>query len=428
MRNIQRLIWLYFWLLIFEGALRKWVVPQLSAPLLVIRDPVAIGAYFLAWRSGQFPKDIFTKIIIIVAFISFLGGLYTVITSESDLKVTVFGLRTNFLHLPLIFLIPKVFSLDDVKKLGRWVLLLSVPMAILMVCQFNSPPDAFINRIAGTGEGLQIASAMGKIRPPATFSHITGAAHYLTLVASFLLYGQIQSKIYPYWLLSAAGISLVLSLAVSGSRTAVGSVGIVLLSLMVVLLVRPALVGKSYKFLVLLGVVGFGVSSIPAFNEGVEVLNSRVETANSFESNNGGMVGRFLDGFVEPFKNSDQFPPLGYGLGMGTNAGAALITGKAQFLLAEGEWARIVLESGLALGLLYILLRIVIVGWMGWLCIKSTATGNVLPLLLFGACAIGILNEQFGQPTILGFAALVGGLCLASCQTKSHNQPFPVIR
>ena len=185
-RNIQRLIWLYFWLLIFEGALRKWVLPQLSTPLLIIRDPVVIGAYFLAWRSGVFPKDIFTRLIIAVSFVSFLGGLAAVIISEvNNLTVTFFGLRSNFLHLPLIFLIPKVFNLDDVKQLGKLILLLSIPMAILMICQFASSPSDLINRGA-SDEAKQISAALGKIRPSATFSFISGPIFYFSLVDSFL--------------------------------------------------------------------------------------------------------------------------------------------------------------------------------------------------------------------------------------------------
>ena len=35
-------IWIYFYLLIFEGALRKWFLPSLATPLLVVRDPVAL--------------------------------------------------------------------------------------------------------------------------------------------------------------------------------------------------------------------------------------------------------------------------------------------------------------------------------------------------------------------------------------------------
>ena len=45
---LKKLFWLYFLLLIFEGALRKWIVPQLSAPLLLVRDPVAL--WIIVWR------------------------------------------------------------------------------------------------------------------------------------------------------------------------------------------------------------------------------------------------------------------------------------------------------------------------------------------------------------------------------------------
>lgn len=417
-RNLKWLIWLYFWLLIFEGAIRKWVFPQLAAPLLIIRDPIAIGAYFLAIQQGIFPKDQFTKIIIFIAFISSLASLATVINFDRNLAVTLFGIRTNFLHLPLIFLVSKVFNLEDVKQLGKWVLLLAVPMAMLMVFQFNSPPDAFINRTAGVGEGLQISSALGKIRTPGTFSYVTGAGQYLSLVAAFLLYGLFQKKLYSNWLLFAAGISLVVALAVSGSRLAVGSVGLVLLSLIVVLLVKPALVGKSYKLLALLGAVGFAISFIPSFNDGIEVLSSRAEAANATEAKTGGIVMRFFTGFLEPFDRIDEIPLFGHGLGMGTNVGAALLTGKVQFMLAEGEWQRIVFESGPVLGLIYILLRIALAGWMGWFCIKNAIAGNILPLLLFGTCALLILNGQFSRSSDIGFAVLGGGLCLASAKSS----------
>ena len=52
---LRRMIWLYFALLIIEGALRKWALPSLSAPLLVIRDPVVLLIYVQALRSRQFP-------------------------------------------------------------------------------------------------------------------------------------------------------------------------------------------------------------------------------------------------------------------------------------------------------------------------------------------------------------------------------------
>lgn len=38
----RKAIWIYIFLLIFEGALRKWFLPSLATPLLLVRDPIAI--------------------------------------------------------------------------------------------------------------------------------------------------------------------------------------------------------------------------------------------------------------------------------------------------------------------------------------------------------------------------------------------------
>ena len=44
-KRIKQMIWLYFFLLIFEGALRKWFLPFLATPLLVVRDLCGVFSY-----------------------------------------------------------------------------------------------------------------------------------------------------------------------------------------------------------------------------------------------------------------------------------------------------------------------------------------------------------------------------------------------
>src|ERR1700758_5072958 len=53
---LKKLFWAYFLLLIFEGALRKWIVPQLSAPLLIVRDPIAVIIIWEAYRTRKWPS------------------------------------------------------------------------------------------------------------------------------------------------------------------------------------------------------------------------------------------------------------------------------------------------------------------------------------------------------------------------------------
>ena len=47
--------------------------------------------------------------------------------------------------LPLVFIIGRAFNLEDVKRIGYWTMVLAMPMAALMVLQFRSGPDSFLN-------------------------------------------------------------------------------------------------------------------------------------------------------------------------------------------------------------------------------------------------------------------------------------------
>ena len=99
--NVRRLIWLYLWLLVFEGVLRKWFLPQFSAPLLLVRDPVVLLIYLLALRARIFPCNIY--ILSLASSRSFLGNRYSCSADfplHAIILVTGYGVRSNFLHLP----------------------------------------------------------------------------------------------------------------------------------------------------------------------------------------------------------------------------------------------------------------------------------------------------------------------------------------
>src|SRR6056300_708715 len=106
---IKKLIWVYFFLLLFEGALRKWFLPGLSQGLLIIRDPIVIWIYFLCYIRGIFPLD--NKYIV-----------------RAHPATVIFGARTNILHFPLIFIMARVLTLKDVINFGKAFLILALPM------------------------------------------------------------------------------------------------------------------------------------------------------------------------------------------------------------------------------------------------------------------------------------------------------------
>ena len=418
LRNIRRLIWLYFWLLIFEGALRKWVVPQLSNPLLIVRDPVVLLIYVLAIRARVFPTNgwaVSLGIISVLATLLSFVPLWPYISPARIALIAGFGFRCSFLHLPLIFIMGSVLRMEDVKRIGFWTLLIAVPMVVLMVGQFQTPPDSFLNRTAG-GEGEMMTSALGKVRTAGTFSFVIGVVAYFALAAAFLIWAALRRDVYKNWLLYAAGSAMVIGVAVSGSRSVVGACVVVACSLLVIAVLRPAAMNRFGQTLLVTLVLGLLVAQTPIFKEGLNVLTTRFnEVAESSETSIGlGIVERVVNEFTESFHIFKEAPFLGYGLGVGTNGGAKFLTGRNIFLLSEGEWARLVLESGPVLGIAFIIWRCAIVVWLGRACLRAVRLGHTLPLLLFSSAFIPMISGQFGQPTIMGFVVMSTGLVLAA--------------
>src|SRR5688572_4883594 len=82
--HTKRLIWLYFFLLIFEGTFRKWILPQFSDVLLVIRDPVVLAIYFMALKARVFPRNGY---ILALGIIAVLCWLVSVVVLEPYLSL-----------------------------------------------------------------------------------------------------------------------------------------------------------------------------------------------------------------------------------------------------------------------------------------------------------------------------------------------------
>ena len=423
---LKRLVWLYFWLLILEGALRKWWLPEYSNPLLIVRDPVAVLIYIIAAQHRLMPRGPFIQSLWILVGSTVLLVLAQHAVGMAPPSVLAYGLRCAFLHLPLVFLLPEIFEAEDVQRMGKWFMLAAIPMGMLMAYQFRAEPDAWINRTVGTGGGLQLVTAMNRIRPPGTFSFISGPVAFFAIVTAFIGYGILKKEVYPRWLVYGSTVMTVLAVSVSGSRSVVLSVAIVLLSMLAAIgLTRQVAIGASRIFLVALFVI-FTLGYVEHFEEGTEILEARFVEAHTIEVAQGGLVGRFLTQLLGPLRWVFDVPTLGHGLGVGTNVGAKFLTGEMGFLLVEGEWGRVLLEMGAIMGLAFITYRTALTIWLGRLSFRAAREGNSLALMLFGACALNVLNAQWGQPTTLGFSSLGAGLCLAALKNTDEKLLVPI--
>ncbi|MCH2156743.1 MAG: hypothetical protein MK080_12180, partial [Opitutales bacterium] len=70
LKKAKQLVWLYFILLIFEGAFRKWFLTELSDVLLIVRDPVALLIYFKCLSSDRFTNNPWISLCIVFSALS----------------------------------------------------------------------------------------------------------------------------------------------------------------------------------------------------------------------------------------------------------------------------------------------------------------------------------------------------------------------
>jgi hypothetical protein len=411
---LRRMIWLYFALLIAEGALRKWAFPSLSAPLLVIRDPLVLVIYMQALRCRRFPVNgpVVTYFLLLTSFI--LLAFFQIISEVGGGPVVAaYGLRTNFLHLPLIFVIPQVFSYADVVKLGRWVLILSIPMAGLMVWQFLSPADSWVNN-ATMADTQQISFALGKIRPAGAFSFATGAAHFFVLATAFLMHGLIEPRAgYSRWLLGASLLSVMIVQPASGSRLLVLGCALTVVATSVYPLLCKGGSARILGVAALVCGVLAALSLTSFFREAMTVFMTRWNDASGGNLNES-LGARLFGGFLEPFALIPQVGLFGQGIGLGTNVASTLMTGTPQFLLAESEWSRVIMEAGPLLGFSFLAYRTWLAGNLVVRAAGAARRHNLLAWLLAWDGCRTLLTEQIAQPTNLGFMVLVSGFCLAA--------------
>ena len=419
--SIKIAIWIYFILWIFEGALRKWVLPSLASSLLIVRDPVAI--YIII-------KTIYLNVKFLNPYVA-LGTIFTLLSlaitltfGHCNLFVGVYGARIMLLHFPLIFIVGSIFKKEDILKIGYLLLAINILMTAIVYLQFTSPQSAFINIGLGGEGSAGFDGAMGYFRPPGTFSFITGLSSFYTIVSVFVFYFWLSKEPVSKILLIVSSLALIFALPLTVSRTAVG--GVVLVGLFAFMGAASSfkkLVRVIVAFLALFTLFIILQKTTSIFNLGTEVFMSRVDTASG---QSGGFqesfFSRAINDFLKPLTNLMEQPLFIGNLGMGTNVGAQILSGSTKFLIAEDELGRIGGEQGLIFGGGIIALRLILALSLFVKSIRLPNNEKLLSYILCGTALYSLTQGQWAQPGILGYTVIVAGLLVASLNVNSKTE------
>lgn len=419
----RKAIWIYIFLLIFEGALRKWFLPSLATPLLLVRDPIAIWLTIVGLQRGWI-KSNYAKVMMVVASLSFV---LTMLIGHQNLFVALFGWRIYFFHFPMIFVMGKVLTRADLLRIGQFFLWASIPMTILIFIQFHSSQTAWVNMGVG-GEGTAgFAGAMGYMRPPGTFSFTAGYVSFQAIVGCYLFYYLLMNNNLPKQfrfsqlvLIILAGCYL-LSIPTSISRTHFFQTGVFLVFLFVAAMRKNKLKSKFLKFAILASIAGIILYFSGIGGTSMEAFTARFESASQTEGGVEGTIGdRYVGGFLGSLINFD-IPIFGYGIGLGTNVGAKIMGGDIYSFGFNGEveWSRIIGECGMLLGLIIIGIRLFF-SLNIWRKAYHLLVNrfDLLPWMLSAGMLLTVPQGQWAVPTNLGFCILFGGLSLAAIKNR----------
>ena len=247
---------------------------------------------------------------------------------------------------------------------------------------------------------------------------------FFGLAACFICYFWLDSGRINRLVLTAATVGLLSAIPFSISRSLLLFVAVAGMFTVIGLLRKPKNLGR----VLLLGVgaclVLLALSQVSVLQTPIEAFMSRFTAASDVEGGLRGSLGdRYLGGMLGALADSSQQPFFGYGIGIGTNAGSALLTGGRSFLISEGEWGRLIGEMGPWLGIGIIFIRLA-------LCVKFTVAGyqrllrdDLLPWILLGNALLLVPQAQWSQPTALGFSTLICGLLIAVLRPAPVSSP-----
>jgi hypothetical protein len=383
-------------LVVVEGAIRKWLLPGWQAQIYFVKDLVLIAAYvgFFASRlpSGAHLSSMRPLSALLVLSLAYFS-IEVANTNSPSLLVSIVGFRGYLLYIPLVFIVPYMFSSSE--DLERKVItygILMIPFIALGPIQFMFPTDHWINGYLNhEGEELLTPDGFGgevmNVRTAGTFSYIGGFTAFLTVMFYLAAGLAAKNRWRAFDSVVPLGILIVTLAAMftAGSRGPIwGLVGASPLVLSIWASGRLLSVASLGKMIVAVGAVSIAALFLAA--DAFDAYAYRQEHGDD-------ALTRVLAPFTEPYWAMQIMDPLGTGMGS-TSSGALTLMGTRDFWWLNGnifeiETARVLQETGIIGFILVYAARL-------WLLIKAITLGARFHTPLYVALS-GVIAGLFLQ-------------------------------
>ncbi len=167
-------------LVLFEGAIRKWVLPGASDLVYFAKDFILLGSYIHFYRTnikGSL-SDLWPELpISAIQACCLVLGLATLNPNIGSFFAALLGLRGYIFYLPICLMVPFLFRSKSELLLNlSCYVILSLPICLLGFAQYRSDNFSVLNTYAG-GLNEYGASTFGtsdNVRITGTFSYLSG--------------------------------------------------------------------------------------------------------------------------------------------------------------------------------------------------------------------------------------------------------------
>lgn len=221
---------------LFEGAIRKWLLPGGQELVYFLKDVFLFGAYLKfffspdpelrAWRV-----NIPGTLIVVLSFALVPAALNFNIGSA---LLAVYGLKIYLFYIPLLFMMPYLFRTkhEMIRQLA-WYALIAIPICLLGLAQWRAGASSPLN-VYAQQDLMQDTNVSGfgfgeKVRITGTFSYITGHMTFVIFFSSLAVALLAVQETRWKWLLLWVCLPLLAGNAMmNGSRAVMYVIGLVL--------------------------------------------------------------------------------------------------------------------------------------------------------------------------------------------------------
>ena len=398
----RRLLGVLLFLLIYDGAIRKWLLPGSEQLVFIAKDALLVSALFL-WlvlRGGKAPATLHPWVRLMFALYAYWVVLRVFSPSQPNLLVGLWGLKSHLLYASLLLFVPLAYpKLDDLylmlEKIYPWVVL---PVSSLAFVQVLAPADSFLNQqVRDDLSAISHFGSSGLVRVTGTFSYISGMTAFVqstALLGMALYLNGARSRLF----LVSLGFAFA-ALPVTGSRSVVA---VVMVGAVVLLFAAQAsrAIGLRTVMRVILVLTVLGAVSLYTQESTWHAFMERVDDSREDEH-------RTITAFTNAFRFMEVAGFAGFGTGT-ANLGAPALSGNvvpfswlpfgADF---EEESGRIVIELGIIGWVLSLGMRVGIVLWAGSLVLSGeTRSVRAVGVMVFPIMALAVQqgNGVFAAP------------------------------